>query len=91
MAMHSAVLLATENTKLQAANQRRKQKQQRRRRYIAQGGVLQAEQGQLLAQSLEDAEEEEAQREATQVRQRAPPTCTKCHTQGHNRRQCTTT
>jgi DDE superfamily endonuclease len=91
MAMHSAVLLATENTKLQAANQRRKQKQQRRRRYIAQGGVLQAEQGQLLAQSLEDAEEEEAQREATQVRQRAPPTCSKCHTQGHNRRQCTTT
>ena len=92
MAMHSAVILARENSELRIANQRRKQKQQQRRRYIAQGGVLQAEQGQLLVQSLESAEQEEAQeeaqRKATQVRQRAPP-CSKCHIQGHSRRQCT--
>jgi hypothetical protein len=89
MAMHLVVILAKENSELRTANQRRKQKQQQRRRYIAQGGVLQAEQGQLLVQSLENAEQEEAQREATQVRQRAPPTCSKCHIQGHNRRHCT--
>jgi hypothetical protein len=34
---------------------------------------------------------EEAQREAAQVRQRAPPTCSNCRIQGHNRRQCTST
>jgi hypothetical protein len=76
MAMHSAVILARENSELRIANQRRKQQQQQRRRYIAQGGVLQAEQ-------------EEAQREATQVWQRAPPWCSKRHIQGHNRSQCT--
>ena len=87
--MYSAVILAKENTKLHAVNQRKKQKQQQRQRYIAQGGALQAQRGQLLVQSLESAEQEEAQREATQVRQRAPPTCSNCHIQGHNRRQCT--
>ena len=87
--MHSAVMLAKENSELCIANQHQKQKQQQRRRYIAQGGVLQAEQGQLLVQSLESAEQEADQNYASQVRQRAPPTCLKCYIQGHNRRQCT--
>ena len=66
--MHSAVILANENTKLHAVNQRRKQKQQQRRRYIVQGGALQAQEGQRLIEALDNVEVEEAQREATQVR-----------------------
>lgn len=49
LAMHSATLLIKENIELRAANQRRQRKQQQRRQYIARGGALQAEQGQLLA------------------------------------------
>ena len=40
MAMHSAVLLADENKKLRAANERQKKKRAVRRSYIATGGVL---------------------------------------------------
>ena len=43
MAMHSAAILAKENSELRIANQHRKQKEQHRRRYIAQGGALQAQ------------------------------------------------
>ena len=48
MAIYSAVILTKENTKPRTANQRQKRKQQYRRQYIAQGGVLQAQQGQFL-------------------------------------------
>lgn len=40
MAIHSAVLLADENKKLQVANERQKKKRAVRRSYIAIGGVL---------------------------------------------------
>ena len=40
MAMHSAVLLAAENKKLRAANERQKKKRAVRRSHIATGGVL---------------------------------------------------
>jgi len=87
--MHSATILAEENAKLRTTNQRQKRKQQQRRQYIASGGVLQAQQGQLLVAEAERGVQEEAQGWAAGVRQRAPPTCSKCHIQGHNRRQCT--
>lgn len=89
--MHLAVLLVKENTELRAANQRRQRKQQQRRQYIARGGALQAEQGQLLAIQAENAEREAAQQDTQPARQRAPPTCSKCHIQGHRRTQCTAT
>ena len=54
MAMYSAVILAKENKELRIANERQKQKKQHRWRYIAQGGVLQAEQGQFLTQAREN-------------------------------------
>lgn len=88
LAINSAVLLATENKKLHQANQRKKKKQAQRRRYIAQGGVLTGQEGQRLAQIAENAEEVVVQSEATEARLRAPPTCSNCHIQGHNRRQC---
>ena len=77
--MHSAAMLAKENSELCTANQRRKQKEQHRRRYISQEGALQAQEGQRLIEALDNVEVEETQREATQVRQRAPPTCSNCH------------
>ena len=78
-AMHSAVILAKENSELRTANQRRKQKQQHRRRYIAHGGVLQAQQGQFLVQRVENGEQEANQNGATNVRRRALLTCSNCH------------
>jgi hypothetical protein len=89
LAMNSATILVEENRKLRQASQRRQRKDQQRRQYIACGGALRAEEGQLLAA--------EAQRVHQQVEQagqpsrpRAPPTCSKCHEQGHKRTQCTT-
>lgn len=87
LAMHSATILAAENVKLRATNERRQRRSQRRH-YIQSGGALEAEQGRLLSI--------EAERIATEVdqvrtpgRQRAPPTCSNCHVQGHRRSQCT--
>jgi hypothetical protein len=89
LAMNSATILAEENRKLRQATQRQQRKEQQRRQYIARGGALRAEEGQLLAT--------EAQRVLEQVEQvgqpsrpRAPPTCSKCHEQGHKRTQCST-
>lgn len=89
LAMNSATILVEENRKLRQASQRRQRKEQQRREYIARGGALRVEEGQLLAA--------EAQRVLQQVEQagqpsrpRAPPTCSKCHEQGHKRTQCTT-
>ena len=87
-AMHRVTILGKEITELRVANQRRQRKQQQRRQYIASGGALRAEEGQLLA-----AEAERVVRQAEQDppvrRQRAPPTCSNCHEQGHRRTQCT--
>ncbi|KAF1929830.1 transposase, partial [Didymella exigua CBS 183.55] len=88
LAMQSATILAQENTKLRASNQRQQRKRQRRRQYIARGGALQVEQAQLLVLQADNVVEEEVQADAAPRRQRAPPTCSKCHVQGHNRTQC---
>ena len=45
MAIYSAVLLADENKKLRAANERQKKKRAVRRSYIAKGGVLTVQEG----------------------------------------------
>ena len=88
MAMHSATILAEENLKLQAANQRQQQNRQQRRQYIASGGALQAQEAQRLAAEA-DRMYEEADQAAGSARPRAPPTCSNCHIQGHKRTQCT--
>ena len=88
LAMNSATILAEENRKLRAVNSRRRQRQGRRRQYIATGGALQAEQGQALAATAHLALVEATEAGPTPARQRAPPTCSKCHKQGHKRNQC---
>jgi hypothetical protein len=86
--MQSARILAAENKKLRAASQRERRRQDQRHQYIARGGALQAQQGQQLAAEAERVVVEVEQAQATRGRQRAPPTCTKCHVQGHTRTQC---
>ena len=88
LAMNSATILAEENRKLRTASQRQRRRRDQRRQYIARGGALQAQQGQQLAIEAERVVAEVEQAQATQGRQRAPPTCTKCHIQGHTRTQC---
>ena len=85
--MNSATILAEENRKLRIANERRKQRQDRRRQYIATGGALQAEQGRALAATADIALAEADQAEARPARQRAPPTCSKCHEQRSEERR----
>ena len=88
LAINSATILAEENRKLRTASQRQRRRRDQRRQYIARGGALQAQQGQQLAIEAERVVAEVEQAQATQGRQRAPPTCTKCHIQGHTRTQC---
>jgi hypothetical protein len=63
-------------------------KRDQRRQHVVRGGALQAQQGQQLAAEAERVVAESEQAHATQGRQRAPPTCSKCHVQGHTRTQC---
>lgn len=88
MAMHSAVLLADENRRLRAANERQKKKRAVRRSYIATGGVLTAQEGlnrskstdlQVMGQSTGGAEEQ---------RIRAPQMCSLCRSLEHTARTC---
>jgi hypothetical protein len=86
--MNSVTILTEEVKKLRRASERQKQKQDHWRQYIARGGALQAQQGQQLAPEAERVVAEVEQALATQGRQRVPPTCSKCHVQGHTRTQC---
>jgi hypothetical protein len=80
LAMQSATILAEENKRLRVENQRQQQKQSQPRQYIASGGVLWVQQAQQLAAEAERVVMEASQSQAGERRQRAPPTCTKCHT-----------
>ena len=88
LAMQSAAILVEENKKLREENQRQRYKKSQQRQYIASGGVLQVQQAQQLAAEAERVVIGTNQSQAGERRQRAPPTCTKCHTQGHTRTSC---
>jgi len=88
LAMNSVTLLVEENRRLRVTNRRWRQRQDRRRQYIATGGALEADQGRALAATAHLALAEAADAGSTPARQRAPPTCSKCHEQGHRRTQC---
>ncbi len=84
LAMQAVVILTEENNKLRAANSNQHQKKRERRQYIATGGVLTGAQGRALI-----TEADKALKQASQpLQKRAPPTCSKCHQQGHNRIYC---
>jgi hypothetical protein len=80
IAMHSVTLLSEEISRLRAENARQKRKKQARRSYVAQGGILTAEEGVQLV-------EERAQRKSRggSGTQRL---CSICRLPGHNRKNC---
>jgi hypothetical protein len=84
MAMSSAVLLASENEKLQIENQCQKKKKAIRRTYIAKGGVLSGAEGLSCTQAAET----EQQKAAAEQLQRAPRKCSMCSSTEHTARTC---
>jgi len=88
LAMQSATILAEENKKLRKENQRQRQKPDQQRQYIASGGVLQVQQAQQLAAEAERVVVEASHSQSGERHRRAPPTCTKCHIEGHTRTSC---
>lgn len=86
--MHSAVLLADENKKLQAANERQKKKRAIRRSYIATGGVLTVQEGLNRAQLVETVVEGSVVSEHINRRTRAPRTCSMCKSLVHVANTC---
>ena len=71
MAMYNAVLLASENTDLRAANQKQKQKRETPRAYIANGGILTAQEGLRRAETRIVADAEDLRPSDAQPKRRA--------------------
>lgn len=87
LAMNSTTILAEENSKLRATNDRQRRKRPIRRQFIALGGVLQAEEGQKLVAEAEIVVQQADQEVTALTRRRVPPTCSKRRVQGNNRTQ----
>jgi hypothetical protein len=88
MAMHSAVLLVSQNEQLTAENQRQKRKRAQRRTYIARGGVLTGAEAQVLINNGESSRGEALQERQGEARQRAPPRCSLCGSLEHKAPTC---
>ena len=68
LAMHSAALLAEENSRLRAENARQKRKQKVRRSYVARGGILTAQEGLQLAEERAQRKQRGGVRNPTALR-----------------------
>lgn len=88
LAMHSAVLLASQNEKLYVENQRQKRKRGQKRSYLRRGGVLSGAEGHSLIENRENSCTEVVEDVLSGVRQRAPPKCSLCSSLEHNARTC---
>jgi hypothetical protein len=88
LAMHSAAILTKENMALRAANEKQKRKREKGRVYIAQEGILTAEEGLARAQDVDKFPTREVENLGSQVKKRAPARCSKCGNTGHTARTC---
>jgi hypothetical protein len=88
LAMHNAVLLANQNEKLYAENQRQKRKRGQQRSYLTRGGVLTGAEAQHLMETGENSSTEVVNDVRNEVRKRAPPKCSLCSSLEHNARTC---
>jgi hypothetical protein len=88
MAMHSAVLLADENKKLRAANERQKKKRAARRSYITKGGVLTVQEGLNRSITVNTESTGQSTGGVEEQRIRAPRTCSICKSLEHTARTC---
>lgn len=84
LAMHSTVLLASQNKKLFAENQRQKRKRGKKRSYLKKGGVLTATE----ARTLVEVEKKAIKKPSDIVRPQALPKCSLCSLLEHNARTC---
>ena len=73
---------------LEAANKYLQKKEKRTLKQIQHGGILEVRQAQQLILERDNAAEQERNEAVQRPRQRAPPTCSGCHIQGHTIRQC---
>ena len=88
MVMHNAVLLASENKKLQAVNEKQKIKRQAKRSYIANGGTLTVTEGAKLAQGAKESQNTVAIQGQGEVNKRAPPRCSLYNSLKHKANKC---
>jgi hypothetical protein len=91
MAMHSATILAAENSKLQTANEKVRKKRQKKKSYVGKGGVLSASEVQETQRGPGIEVEEEIQVvQAVQqpTSTRAPRMCSICRSLEHTARTC---
>ena len=90
MAMYNAVILASEITDLRAMSARQKRKRAEPRSYIANGGVLTAEEGQRRAKKAQIDKKADSSEVSARASNRAPPKCSMCSSLEHNARVCPT-
>ena len=89
-------ILKHEINQLRAANEKEKKKRQISRKKVPNGGGLNRDEVQALLQLQNQVNEAvdnaaaQSLTKASQPRQRALPTCSNCHIQGHIRTQCPT-
>ena len=88
MAMHNAVLLASQNERLYAENQRQKRKRIEKRSYIAKGGVLTGAEARGLMENGDNSQVMDIAKVQPVKYQRAPPKCSICGSLQHNARIC---
>ena len=91
MAIHELAIKSKENHDLRLALERKKRKRQRLTKRLPNTGSLTMEEGREMVRALVEggrAGGQDNPAEASQPRQRAPPTCSECHVVGHRRNQC---
>ena len=86
--MHSAIILASENAKLQAANKKQKAKRQGKRSYIANGRTLIVVEGVNLIQAQKELQSTIVIQGQGRMNQRAPPRCSICSSLEHKANKC---
>ena len=88
LAMHNAVLLSDENSKLRIANQKQRQKRSKTISSISQGGILTVQEGQLRTQSIQNGENVGVEQSVHEPKTRAPSKCSLCSSLEHTARTC---
>ena len=88
MAMHSAVLLASENDKLRAANERQKKKRKQGRSYVVKGGTLTVEEAQKLMHEPEASQNPAPAQGGAQGKRARLPSCYLCYAFDHVAAEC---
>jgi DDE superfamily endonuclease/Psq-like protein/Tc5 transposase-like DNA-binding protein len=86
--MVKVVLLEQRVIELETSLERKEKKKQRSRAQLQHGGILEVQEAQNLIQAREVVIQREITPSSQQTRQRAPPTCSRCHNIGHTRTQC---